>query len=159
MNRKKLESYVLYDKHNGFFKYRNSGRTVDNRNQSGYVRVSIDGKRYLAHRLAWIWCNGDIPEGMEIDHINQVKHDNRIVNLRLGTSRDNKRNRALQSNNTTGINGVSYDKKNNAYEANIKVDGKKVFLGYYDTEAEAKAARYAADRVLKFSELHGMKID
>ena len=59
---------------------------------NGYEYVSIDGKSKIAHRLIWQVFNGEIPEGMEIDHINTDRLDNRLDNLRLVTPSENKRN-------------------------------------------------------------------
>lgn len=60
--------------------------------QNGYEYVTIDGTAKLAHRVLWVAFNGDIPEGFEIDHINTIRTDNRLDNLRLATSSENKRN-------------------------------------------------------------------
>ena len=79
----------------------------------GYVQISIDGGRYLAHRLAWNYMYGDYPEGEQpfIDHINGNPSDDRIINLRVSSSATNQRNRKISSNNTSGVNGIGFYQK------------------------------------------------
>jgi hypothetical protein len=83
----------------------------------GYVRVSkrgvrrwqtmIDYKSYLCHRLIWELVNGEIPEGLTIDHIDQNPLNNKIENLRCVPNKVNVRNKGIYSNSSTGIAGVS----------------------------------------------------
>ena len=75
----------------------------------GYRRVQIDGKIYLAHRLIWEMFNDFIPEGIQIDHINNIRDDNRIDNLRLVNNNKNQWNALISQNNTSGFKGVSFD--------------------------------------------------
>lgn len=157
MNIEEIKSCVDYDRHTGAFTYK-SGKKANKINNQGYIRVSINGNRYLAHRIAYLICHGEIPEGMQIDHINRIRTDNRAENLRLVTHLENRRNRVIQSNNTSGINGVSVDKRSGRLEVHIKLRGKKIYLGTYETEAEAKAARYAANRILNFTDKHGTEL-
>lgn len=71
------------------------GRVLRNLSVLGYARVYVDGRLYLAHRLAWFYVHGEWPpRGFEIDHINRVRHDNRISNLRVVTRSVNLRNRS-----------------------------------------------------------------
>jgi len=151
-----IKETVRYNPDTGIFTYIKTNKEIHNRNKLGYVRVSVKGKRYLAHRLAIIYTYGKIDDKMEVDHLNQIKHDNRICNLKVGTSRDNKMNKALQSNNSTGINGVSYSNKYKRYEVSVKTDNRKIFLGHFDNLEEARACRIGANRVLEFSEIHGL---
>lgn len=159
MNQQTLKKHVIYNPDTGMFTYIKSGKLIDNKNKLGYVRVSIEGKRYLAHRLAIVYMGGELKDKEEVDHLNRVKNDNRYSNLIVGTSRDNKMNRDLQDNNHTGVNGVSFCKTNSMYEANVKTQGRKIFLGYYDSLHDAKIARQAANRVLGFSDKHGININ
>lgn len=88
-------------------------------NKEGYVVIKINGTNHYSHRLAWVYTHGDYPSGKQpfIDHINGVKTDNRIVNLRCSSHSENNRNKQMQSNNTSDISGVSSYKK-------IKTSGK-----------------------------------
>ena len=86
---------------------------------TGYVKLNINhmGKRVVlyANRVIWEILNGEIPDGMQIDHINGVSHDNRIENLRIITPSENARNSRMKSNNTSGKTGVHVDKNGNYY--------------------------------------------
>jgi hypothetical protein len=77
----------------------------------GYWVIQHNGRRLYAHRLIWILHHGNISAGLEIDHINRLKSDNRIENLRLVTKVGNGQNRTLSRNNTTGIPNVYKDQK------------------------------------------------
>ena len=77
----------------------------------GYIQISIDGRLHRAHRLAWLYVTGESPPD-QIDHINGVRDDNRIANLRLATSAENKQNlRRAKSRNKTGFLGVCTPRK------------------------------------------------
>lgn len=98
---------------------------------TGYRRIMLGKQHYKMHRLIWIMFNCDIPEGLFIDHINMNKADNRIENLRLVTKSQNNRNR--------DASGVTFDKARNKWRAQASVDDTTVFLGRFDTEAEAQS--------------------
>lgn len=122
----------------GLFK----GGKVANRNRpGGYSYVSIYGKSYPAHRLAWLYVYGEWPP-CQIDHIDGDPSNNRLENLRLATASQNQRNRKLSENNTSGAKGVS--KIGNRYAARIRVDGKNKHLGTFGTLNEAADAYKAA---------------
>jgi hypothetical protein len=95
---------------------------------------------------------GEKPE--QIDHINGDKTDNRWQNLRNVSNRENCKNAAIGTNNTTGALGV-WITRNGTYQADISVDGKKHYLGIYKTLEEAKSARKAAENKYGFHENHG----
>lgn len=94
--------------------------------KQGYAYTQILHKRVTAHRLI---LNAD--SKFEVDHINQLKYDNRKCNLRLVTHQHNCVNVGLQRNNTTGVKGVTFDRQTQKYRAYIKVDGKLKHLGRY----------------------------
>lgn len=79
-------------------------------NSLGYVQIKISGKLYHAHRLAWLYVYGYMPE-KEIDHINRIRDDNRIANLREATSQLNSLNTGIYKNNTSGSKGIYYNKR------------------------------------------------
>ncbi|WP_444461576.1 HNH endonuclease [Rhodobacter capsulatus] len=110
----------------------------------GYRRVRIDGKKKQVHRIIWTMFNGDIPEGMLIDHKDGNTGNNRLENLRLATRADNNRNRAMQKNNTTGFPGVTFRKITGKWEARIRCDCKKIHLGTFDTPDLANLAYITA---------------
>lgn len=110
---------------------------------NGYRRVCIDGRRYLAHRVAWLYVHGKWPEH-EIDHINGVRDDNRIANLRSATHAENAQNRGKRPDNSSGLQGVSWHVWHKKWAANIRVHQKLRHLGYFDTPEAAHAAYLAA---------------
>ena len=112
--------------------------------KGGYRSMRIDSKSYLAHRLAWLYVHGEWPPHT-IDHINLIKDDNRIANLRVATNSEQHRNMPLTRANTSGFKGVTWREKRKKWEANISLPGRRQkFLGYFDTAEEAHAAYTAA---------------
>ena len=111
----------------------------------GYYLITMNkGSKYRLHRLVWIYHNGDIPDEMQVDHIDGNPKNNRIENLRLATHAENMRNSKIRSDNTSGIKGVEWYKSRNRWRAKIRVDGKTKTLGYFHTIEEAEAAIVAA---------------
>lgn len=143
-----------YDSEQGIFYWRNPlkakvrGQVAGGVGPKGYKQVKVDGFRYLSHRLAWLHVHGEWPKG-QIDHINGVRHDNRISNLRDVTPSVNNQNqrRALR-NNATGLLGVSRTSSGKPYAASIGVAGKYKWLGTFDTPEEASQAYIEAKRSL-----------
>lgn len=101
----------------------------------------------MEHRIAWIVVYGSIPNGMTIDHINGIKGDNRICNLRLATDCENSYHRPRKSDNSTGYKGV-YQRENGKYRATITLNKKRENLGTFETKEEAYAAYCEAARRL-----------
>lgn len=123
--------------------------------KDGYRRVGIKGKNYQEHRIIMMLCFGHIPENAEIDHINHVRDDNRLVNLRFVTRSENRKNQSVSSKNTSGVTGVYFSKAKKKYIAQIKVDREAIYLGIFDTLGGAAEARRQADRKYKFNNNHG----
>lgn len=98
------------DRHKG-----KAGEVAGYLEPDGYYRVKSKGTRCLAHRVVWELHNGQIPDGMFIDHINGIKTDNTIDNLRLTTYTGNARNTGRRSTNTSGITGVTFCDKGNGH--------------------------------------------
>lgn len=117
---------------------------------TGYRRTSVLGKTYSDHRLVWLLVYGVWPKH-EIDHINGIRDDNRIANLREVPHRINQQNqRAPKSHNKAGFLGVRKTKnvKKDSWVAKIVYEGKQHLVGYYDTPEEAHAAYLEAKRRL-----------
>jgi hypothetical protein len=91
-----------------------------------------------------------------IDHINGNTLDNRKCNLRIITRSENNKNMRMRVTNTSGATGVEFDSNRNNYTARIQLNNKTYFLGTYNTLAEAHASRKGAEKVLGFSERHGV---
>lgn len=108
--------------------------------------IKIDQRKYFAHRLAWFYVHKHWPLS-DIDHINRVKIDNRLSNLRSVTRKQNQENQAPHSNSTSGVLGVHMDKTRNKWVARIKHFGKTIFLGRFTSFDEAVSARKAAEKI------------
>jgi hypothetical protein len=120
----------------------------------GYISVKIFGKSYMAHRLIWMmYYKEDIPDGYVIDHINHIRDDNRIKNLRIVTTAENARNMKSKSSRELPIGVQKTD--NNRYKARVDKDGIRYNVGTYDTVKEAEAALKGARIVLGFHRNHG----
>lgn len=113
---------------------------------SGYVGITCGGKRYLAHRLAWLFTYGEWPSG-DVDHINRNPADNRIDNLRRATRSQNMANCGLRSTNTSGVKGVYWCKRSQRWIARVQKDGKHGHVGAFANLADAaKAVKVAYER-------------
>ena len=149
-----LKSYLHYNPETGIFTWLhtrsnralkgNSAGTISHR---GYIHISINGKAYQAHRLAWLYVYGEFPKN-DIDHINMVKDDNRIANLRNVSRAENSRNRKISTKNSSGFPGVSFSKIKNRFIAKISIENKLKYLG------SAKSAEEAFEYYRKFHNEH-----
>lgn len=158
----KLLSILRYDPETGDFFWKGSkgwcskGWKAGSINALGYRMITIDQKLYAAHRLAWFYMHQEWPRPI-IDHINRVRNDNRIVNLRVVTQRENSKNvdesrkgpfprkkEGPNTNSKSGIRGVSFHV--GKWRASIYREGKVVCLGRFATIEEAKEAYDKADR-------------
>lgn len=117
---------------------------------SGYTTISVCQKRYKAHRLAFLWMNGDLPpDDMDVDHINHIKSDNSFRNLRVVSTTVNSQNRvSARGDSRTGVLGVGLDSRSGKWRARIQVNGKRVYLGSFDNESLAAEAYISAKRHL-----------
>ena len=132
-----------------------AGSSKGAKGNSGYSHVKFMGKTYKEHRIIMLLCFGHIPENAEIDHVNHIRDDNRLSNLRFVTRGENFKNKSVSSNNTTGITGVCFDKRLQKYIAHISVNNLRHFLGRYNTLEEAAAARAEANLEFNFHANHG----
>lgn len=111
----------------------------------GYITLNIKGRVYRGHRLAWLLYYGEWPDG-NIDHINRVRSDNRISNLRVVEQAENMQNTNVYRTNKSGHKGVFWHKEINKWWAYINVGRRRVCLGRFANKAEAIAARAEAER-------------
>ena len=121
----------------------------------GYVTVTYQGKKYRAHRIIWEMLKGAIPVGMEVDHGDGDRTNNRISNLSLRTNAGNHMNMAKRKDNTSGATGVYQCKVTGKWKASAKQNGVTTHLGTFECFDDAVAARKAHNLVVGFSDRHG----
>ena len=153
---KALSEYLLYDPTTGVFTWRvhrspnAKAGSVAGAIARGYIHIHVGKRRdrtYKAHRLAYAFTHGSLEPGTIIDHVNGVKTDNRICNIRVGTQTVNCENlHRPRKDNRSGFLGVF--KNWNRWSAKIQVDRKPVDLGTFDTPEEAHQAYLEAKRRL-----------
>lgn len=119
----------------------------------GYLYGHLFDKKVFAHRAAWIWFHGEEPD--TIDHIDGCKWNNAISNLRNVSIAENQLNLSMNSRNTSGVRGVSWNRQRRKWVAMIKFRGKTYNLGGFADIDDAKAARLAAEKRLGFHANHG----
>ena len=135
----KLKSCVSYNKDTGemlrIFKAKKSS-VAGHIWETRYRVICINYNKYYAHRLAWFYVTGSWPKEF-IDHKNGNGLDNSWSNLRECSKSENNQNKIIQSNNSSGLKGIWFDKINSKWRAGIRVSGKDIYLGRYDTPEEA----------------------
>ena len=136
------------------FNTRCAGQPAYEEPHRGYGRIALLGKRYKSHRIAWALHYGEWPKD-QIDHINGVRNDNRIENLRVVTHKENCRNVRRLDSNMSGVTGVRWDKHGRKWVAEIGFDNKDIVLGRFDLFADAVAVREAAEVKYGFHPNHG----
>lgn len=152
LTRERLMDVLDYNKDTGIFVWKKklSARGAVGKKAGtisyGYIAINIDGARYFAHRLAWLYTYGVWPT-KEIDHIDRNRNNNSISNLRDVSRVVNALNNSPQNLNTSGIKGVTFCKQRNKWQAQINLSGKNLTLGRFDTIDEAAIAYKAANMV------------
>jgi hypothetical protein len=111
-----------------------SGKPVS----SGYATVCVLGVTQKYHRVCWLLAHGEIDDELSIDHENGNRTDNRLVNLRLGTTRENDQNKECHRNGK--LCGCYWEKESEKWKAQIVINGKNKYLGRFNTEQEAHEA-------------------
>ena len=140
----RLRELLNYDPDTGVFTARVSrgaipaGKPIGTVRRDGYLECSVDRRLYLLHRLAWCYVYGDWPTG-ELDHINGIKSDNRISNLRMVSRKQNMQNQQRPQRGNPYL-GVSWHKKAAKWAAQIVVDRKHKHLGLFETPEDAREA-------------------
>jgi hypothetical protein len=149
----RLREVLDYDPETGVFTWRIKtskkvivGNIAGFHLHHGYLRIKVDKTDFLSHRLAWHHWYGEWPQH-GLDHINGVRSDNRITNLRSVPQSINRQNqRIAHGHSKTGLLGVHVHR--NRFEARIQVNGKTISLGGYASAEEANLAYLKAKRVL-----------
>lgn len=140
----RLRELLSFDPEAGVFTWRvnrggkaRAGSVAGTPDKHGYICIHIDCGLYKAHRLAWLYVNGEWPVG-EIDHADGNPSNNAIANLRAADRTKQNRNRKINKTNRLGLKGVR--KFGARFEARIKVNYRKIVIGVYDTPEEAHSA-------------------
>lgn len=150
-----LRALLSYDAETGLFvRLVTTSQNARRGTEAGYISpigyrvISIKGRQFYGHRLAWLYTHGEFPRG-QIDHIDGNRANNAIANLRDVVEGINRQNlREPPRHNRLGILGVSRSTTGKRYHSRIQIDGVKVHLGTFDTSEEARAAYVAAKREL-----------
>lgn len=137
------ESGILYE----------LGEPLGSLDPSGYLKFQGGGVSYWVHRVIWELHTGARPD--TIDHINRRKSDNRWINLRDVSQRENTMNSSLSKNNKSGFNGVYWDKANSKWVANVCVNRRTIYLGSHKLLEDAISARVQANVCYGFHPDHG----
>jgi hypothetical protein len=111
----------------------------------GYYKVNMDGIRFYVHRLIYFYMTGQWPDD-EIDHIDRDRANNKWINLRAATKSQNKANTCSDPRNCHGVKGISRRPDTGKWQAEIKVNQRKIYLGVFVSPEEAHAAYLAAAR-------------
>lgn len=159
----RLKHLLSYSAESGAFVWKNptsnrvkKGAVAGATLNTGYIQIKLDGRFYLAHRLAWLYMHGQWPE-YEIDHIDGVRNNNAANNLRDVTRLENSKNKSANSNNTSGNIGVYRGKREGQWRAQIKVEGVVHFSEYFDNYDDALNERMLMEAKFGFHENHGRK--
>lgn len=159
-----LKELLHYDPDTGVFTWRvrpsrrvyigDEAGSVYQRGNACYRDIKIDGVKYLAHRLAWLYTYSEFPAG-QIDHIDGNGLHNWIINIRDVDNRENQKNSRLRSDNTSGTVGVSFDKASGKWKAQISTGSGRKRLGHFTDIKDAIAARKSAEVEYGYHENHG----
>ena len=163
LTQQQLKKYLHYNKDTGIFtrigttnkiRANSIGKPAGGINSDGYIKIRILNHRLSGHKLAFLYMLGSMPDG-EVDHLNHDRSDNRWVNLRAVNKLHNQHNRSINSNNSSGANGIRLSIRDNYWHAYIMVHRKRIFLGSFKDKNEAICARLHANRLYKFHANHG----
>jgi len=157
-----LKSRLNYDKDTGIFTFiksagsRKKGDIAGSLNVNGYINIKINKKFYKAHRLAWLYVYGEMPNG-DIDHLNHIRTDNRIENLRVVDKHTNMKNQKRNTKNKSGVAGVYWHNKQKLWHSYITLSYKRIHLGSFTEFSEAVKARKNAELKYGFHKNHGKR--
>ena len=127
---------------------------IKTKDKDGYLLVGVNYKLYRLHRVVWLIHYGEWPSGC-IDHINGVRDDNRIENLRCVTVAENSKNQKKNIKNKSGVVGVILERKSNKWAAYITISRKNIWLGTFSNIFDAAACRISAQNKAGFHANHG----
>jgi hypothetical protein len=145
-SKKRIKELLEYRDGKMFWKKKYCMKVVVGQQAGYYCKINkrreirIDRKLVKEHNAVWIYFNGKIPAGYEVDHIDTDALNNKIENLRLATKSQNNFNKGISKLNTSGYKGIYMDKRIGRWDAYITVFHKRTYLGRFDTKEEAAKA-------------------
>jgi HNH endonuclease len=152
MNATQLRSLVCYDPVTGRMTWRVKlsakqyvGDDVGHVGDKGYRCTKIKRKSYKVHCLIWLYMTGEWPEH-EVDHEDRDRANNRWANLRPATHKQNAENRTPRHDSSSGVTGVVWNTREQAWRATICIDGRKRQVGSRKSLIDAVALRIGASR-------------
>lgn len=153
VTQEQLRELFTLDPDEGVFRYRvnrvrsKAGSVAGSIHHKGWRSIMINQRRYQEHHLVWLYVHGEWPVH-EIDHVNGVRDDNRLSNLREADAFQQVMNCARPRTNTSGVKNVHFDRLSCKFKVYVKCRGKRVFVGSFPTLHEAsEAATNARDRL------------
>lgn len=156
ISQKRLKEVLFYDPETGIWRWLvgkarrvKEGMIAGSLGDNGYRLIGIDYRLYRANRLAWLYMEGYFPE-YDVDHENRIRDDDRWSNLRDATRQCNNRNRRMLKNNTSGITGVAWHKRDQKWGSKISVGGKQINLCYSKVKTDAVIVRWEAEKKYDF---------
>ncbi len=160
LTQKYIKSILHYNRLTGLFTWKQRlsrrakiGSIAGTINGRGYIEIGIAGKRYRAHRLAFLYTKGYIPK--EIDHEDHKRDNNIFKNLNAVTHKENSKNISLPTKSVSGTLGVNKGRRNK-WRARIKIDGIEIGLGHYTNKDDAIKARKEAEVKYNFHKNSGV---
>jgi len=154
----RLREVLSYDSETGYFRWLKSPvyfisvGQVAGTNTRRYRQIGVDGRRYGAHRLAFLFMTGEMPV-LDVDHADGNGFNNKWDNLRICTVSQNLANTGRHADNSSGFKGVTWDRPRGKWQARIQVRKQKIHLGRFNSAEEAHAA-YVAAAFEHFGEFH-----
>lgn len=156
-----VRHWLAYDPETGLITWRiptlsgkKAGDPAGSLRPEGYMHIRVCGCQPMAHRVAWLLYYGDWPDG-NLDHIDGIRSNNAISNLRLVSRSQNQKNKARCRRNKSGCVGVRWDKTLDAWLASITSEGKQIYLLSTRSLIDAAAARKSAEIKYNFHPTHG----
>lgn len=155
-----VNKVLSYNPENGLLIWKQSankryaGKIAGNLNAGGYIETSYRRHRLYGHRVAWLLTNKEWPKD-QIDHINGIRDDNRIENLRVVDNKQNHTNMKKHKGNSSGVTGVYRNNRAKKWQAYICVDYKQIYLGVFKYLVDAETARKEAEIKYGFHKNHG----